>query len=479
MGEIDITKEEFGAKSFIINGVIYTTSKQFISSNHSFIFDIDRNEPIKNAAQLLKICKEPIDNLTLSILFPNLDQDIKDSILTNGGVLDITESFFYNSSESTRQIMKSIFDYDDDMMSNIRFLLELFSLNNIADFSPNNPNIVKAVPKVIFLKGNMNNIHISFMMDKIDNDQNLRHEYERINKLILPKLKLKATKKVIENLIPIGDSIDMISAMPNKLVHRDIKPTNIFMNETNPNYNHLVLGDLGLVIINQDSMGIALGSPMFVSPEVALSSRSATRKSDIYGLSKVIAYFLGGIDSITSTKGDIPLEIVMININEESFTELSKKIQRRLGIDERDADMISSILEMGGNKDEKIRLSDCRFMIKLINDILQKDANYSIASKVIDYMNSGSMDVDTLRDKATDLHQSLLETGYLDDSFQFSNLSGIDNIRFFFSMIDERNSLIKSKNRYRLKKEVTESTPIYLLTLLQSLKKHLVKFILK
>ncbi len=83
------------------------------------------------------------------------------------------------------------------------------------------------------------------------------------------------------------------------LVHRDIKPTNLFLCRLGQNYDFIKVLDFGLVktltsnggVTTMTMEGQATGTPAYMAPEVALGSESIDQRADIYGLG-CVAYFL-------------------------------------------------------------------------------------------------------------------------------------------------------------------------------------------
>lgn len=76
------------------------------------------------------------------------------------------------------------------------------------------------------------------------------------------------------------------------IIHRDVKPSNIFLSRD----GRVVLGDFGLALdLNQGSSGEAFGSPHYISPEQARRSTDATPLSDLYSLGVVLYEMLTGV----------------------------------------------------------------------------------------------------------------------------------------------------------------------------------------
>jgi serine/threonine-protein kinase len=85
------------------------------------------------------------------------------------------------------------------------------------------------------------------------------------------------------------------------LVHRDIKPGNVFAAHRGGVYDVAKLVDFGLAkpLIENDmpdltQEGAITGSPLFMSPEQALGENSADARSDIYSLGAVAYYLVTG-----------------------------------------------------------------------------------------------------------------------------------------------------------------------------------------
>jgi serine/threonine-protein kinase len=85
------------------------------------------------------------------------------------------------------------------------------------------------------------------------------------------------------------------------LIHRDVKPANIFLCERHGDYDVAKVVDFGLVKEVEASAGPAItraaalvGTPLFMAPEAIVAPDEASPKSDLYALGGVAYYLLTG-----------------------------------------------------------------------------------------------------------------------------------------------------------------------------------------
>ena len=139
----------------------------------------------------------------------------------------------------------------------------------------------------------------------------------------------------------LGDIVDRYGPMPSErvvflleqvcealreahaagLVHRDVKPGNIFSAKRGGVYDVAKLLDFGLVKTNlsNDSIhltqeGTIAGSPLFMAPEQAVGDAEPDARSDIYSLGCVAFYLLTGR---VPFEGDKPLKVLMAHANQQ------------------------------------------------------------------------------------------------------------------------------------------------------------------
>jgi serine/threonine-protein kinase len=87
------------------------------------------------------------------------------------------------------------------------------------------------------------------------------------------------------------------------LIHRDVKPANLFVCQLGPDYDFIKVLDFGLVRSHRGNSqemtrltqeGLACGTPDFMPPEMALGAGNADSRSDIYALGCVGYWLLTG-----------------------------------------------------------------------------------------------------------------------------------------------------------------------------------------
>jgi len=105
------------------------------------------------------------------------------------------------------------------------------------------------------------------------------------------------------------------------LVHRDIKPGNVFAAERGGVYDVAKLLDFGLVKPREDDEpmhltmeGSITGSPLYMSPEQATGDGHPDARSDIYSLGAVMYFLLTGRPPF---EGDRPIKVVIAHAHKE------------------------------------------------------------------------------------------------------------------------------------------------------------------
>ncbi|MCX7826673.1 MAG: serine/threonine protein kinase, partial [Verrucomicrobiae bacterium] len=98
-----------------------------------------------------------------------------------------------------------------------------------------------------------------------------------------------------------------------KLIHRDIKPDNIFLSTS----GEVKLGDLGLakradISTELTRSGVMMGSPHYISPEQAKAKKDVDLRADIYSLGCTLFHMLTGR---TPYEGEDALAIMNQHVN--------------------------------------------------------------------------------------------------------------------------------------------------------------------
>ena len=160
------------------------------------------------------------------------------------------------------------------------------------------PNIVK-VYEVNMHKGTY------FIVMEYVNGANLREQ-------------LNSRGEAFEQTQLIDICLDVINglkaAWEKNIIHRDIKPDNIMMDED----GNVKLADLGIAkqLDSEDSLtltGFALGTPDYISPEQALGRKDIDHRSDIYSLGATLYHLATGF---TPFSGTTSIELMMKHAQE-------------------------------------------------------------------------------------------------------------------------------------------------------------------
>ena len=125
--------------------------------------------------------------------------------------------------------------------------------------------------------------------------------------------------RVIHLLMQTCDALAEAHAVG--LIHRDIKPGNIFAAKRGGHFDVAKLLDFGLAkaIVNAAPVqltqeGSISGSPLYMSPEQAMGETEPDARSDIYSLGAVAYYLLTGAPPFD---GDKAIKIIIAHANEE------------------------------------------------------------------------------------------------------------------------------------------------------------------
>ncbi|EFC45235.1 protein kinase [Naegleria gruberi] len=131
------------------------------------------------------------------------------------------------------------------------------------------------------------------------------------------------------------------------IIHRDIKPTNIFIKKLESEKIEIVLADFGLAKKFQESKGQSYaGTPLYMSPEIALGS-SYSFNTDIFSLG-VSIYQIMTKDKETSISN------LLMGIQSQNAINILTKQMKQSNDNEYSNDLIEIVLQML-EKDSKQR----------------------------------------------------------------------------------------------------------------------------
>lgn len=118
-------------------------------------------------------------------------------------------------------------------------------------------------------------------------------------------------------LLPVARALEY--AHRRNVIHRDVKPANIFLARRRRRFDHVKLLDFGLVkavgpVEPSDAAltveGIAVGTPAFIAPEMAEAAPGVDGRADIYSLGCVAYWLLTGRLVFTGS----PMQVMMDHI---------------------------------------------------------------------------------------------------------------------------------------------------------------------
>jgi len=124
----------------------------------------------------------------------------------------------------------------------------------------------------------------------------------------------------IQRALPIAHQIAraLAEAHARGIVHRDVKPENIFITRAGDEPDFAKILDFGIAKVYGDARGVTLtrtgavfGTPAYISPEAARGQITSSR-SDVYGLGAVLYYVLAGHPPFVSQN---PTDVLMAHVS--------------------------------------------------------------------------------------------------------------------------------------------------------------------
>ena len=126
---------------------------------------------------------------------------------------------------------------------------------------------------------------------------------------VMPYMRGETLRQVLDRRgrLPVDEAVELVRrvayaagyAHAQGVIHRDIKPDNILLQEGEP-----ILADFGIALgadLRQTQAGIALGTPLYMSPEQAMGTDDLDPRSDVYALGCVLFELLAGAPPFTAS----------------------------------------------------------------------------------------------------------------------------------------------------------------------------------
>ncbi|KAG2377997.1 hypothetical protein C9374_008619 [Naegleria lovaniensis] len=279
-------------------GQLATESKAMQSSSSSQMAFI-MNENLKTNSEVSDFPSEA--SMHFSTITGNYG--IMDSLNSSNGthtnsssssVMD-PMSRYTNLVRIGRGAFGSVFRGNDSKLAGKPKALKVVKFNSLAELNTamkegaqlmnlNHPNILKVN---------------DFFVDKdqvlcIDMDY---YENGDLSKLTAPNV--ECPESIVKHIIyQMCDALNFVHTNL-KMIHRDVKPSNIFIDKMSQDHVHVILADFGLARANQGSTNNSYaGTPLFMSPELGLGGKYSFN-TDVYSLGVAI-YQIMTKDVVTS-----------------------------------------------------------------------------------------------------------------------------------------------------------------------------------
>ena len=215
------------------------------------------------------------------------------SRLASGGMARV-----YKAMDYKLQRQAAIKVLEEDKISTDKTLTKRFQREAQAIAALEHDNII-----TIYQYGEQDGVY--FLAMKLVKGKDLADEIAKQRK----SKQLLEIDRAMRIMGQVASALDYAHA--NKIVHRDVKPSNILLDKD----DKAILTDFGLVLrsSSETTMGTAFGTPRYIAPEQAISSNKAVPQSDIYALGVIFYEILTGQ---TPFNGDSPMEIALSQISD-------------------------------------------------------------------------------------------------------------------------------------------------------------------
>jgi serine/threonine-protein kinase len=210
------------------------------------------------------------------------------------------------------------------------------------------------------------------------------------------------------NTLPINEAVEIIRqvssalnyAHENGMIHRDVKPSNVLLNEK----GEALLTDFGIARLlskessNLTATGALVGTPAYISPEQGKGERELTPASDIYSLGVIFYELLTGQVPFDA---DTPIAIIHKHIHEplpfphqinpDLPTPLERVILKALAKDPEDRyqttremmDAIDKALEtVASPSSDETRVEQPSFQETVVSPVVPKESTIETAEPV-------------------------------------------------------------------------------------------------
>lgn len=215
------------------------------------------------------------------------------SVLATGGMARIYKAMDYKLQRNAAVKVLAAEEAESDKTLTKRFQREARAVAALE-----HDNII-----TIYQFGEQEGVY--FLAMKLVKGKDLAQEFKRLKKAG-QKMDIRRGLRILSQ---VASALDF--AHKADVIHRDVKPSNILLDED----DKAILTDFGLVLRSsvETTMGTAFGTPRYIAPEQAISSNKALPQSDVYSLAVIIYELLVGETPFT---GDSPMEIALSHISD-------------------------------------------------------------------------------------------------------------------------------------------------------------------